>query len=458
MPRVVPKPKLTPTGQWKLRITIPRALRAQGFAGGKRELIEYHPPCSAPQARAWAGRIHLEFCAALDAARSNPAAAISGPEQQAFRRLFHKQKDQNAAAASGAIFDQHLAALMASHNVRLTPADHQRFANEWDAIASKPGGDKVLEALAVLTGNRVDHDSELAAWLSLHNATAKTRKIYEADVRTYLDAVGREEPFVREVFVTWHNDQLRRGGITLKTLKRKCSALRGYQAHLLEVGAIAEHSPEAAPLTGLSTHKKRASVASIETKPWSDAEIWALYTTAQQEQRHTLAAAMALAIFTGGRIESLFRIKASDVNLDDQTLVIGAEGDKTDAGANRLIPLARPLLPTIETLMAATSTPSDYLLPSSSKTAKRSDPPGKAFGRLKERLLNQPGRAKSFHSFRKSMITKLANQVQAPRQIIADIVGHEDKRDVTMGLYRQRSTPEQMREFLDQLHYEGWTP
>jgi len=61
-----------------------------------------------------------------------------GPEQQAFRRLFHKQKDQHAAAASGAIFDQHLAALMATHNVRLTTADHHQFANEWDAIASKP--------------------------------------------------------------------------------------------------------------------------------------------------------------------------------------------------------------------------------------------------------------------------------------------------------------------------------
>jgi len=73
MPRVVPKPKRTPTGQWKLRITVPRALRAQGFADGKRELTEYHPLCSAPQARAWAGRIHLAFCAALDAARSNPA-------------------------------------------------------------------------------------------------------------------------------------------------------------------------------------------------------------------------------------------------------------------------------------------------------------------------------------------------------------------------------------------------
>ena len=78
-------------------------------------------------------------------------------------------------------------------------------------------------------------------------------------------------------------------------------------------------------------------------------------------------------MFTGARIESLYRIRKRDVDLGAATVLIGAEGDKTEAGQDRLIPIARSLLPTMERLVAQTDAPEDYLLRFRGKGDKRSD-------------------------------------------------------------------------------------
>ena len=110
---------------------------------------------------------------------------------------------------------------------------------------------------------------------------------------------------------------------------------------------------------------------------------------------------IVMGMFTGARIESLYRIRKRDVDLDAATVLIGAEGDKTEAGQDRLIPIAQSLLPTIQRLVDRADAPEDYLLRFRGKGDKRSDPDGKRFGRLKEKLFPGEGRKATFHSFRR---------------------------------------------------------
>ena len=167
---------------------------------------------------------------------------------------------------------------------------------------------------------------------------------------------------------------------------------------------------------------------------------------------------IVMGMFTGARIESLYRIRKRDVALEAATVLIGAEGDKTEAGQDRLIPIARSLLPTVERLVARTDAPEDYLLRFRGKGDKRSDPDGKRFSRLKDQLFPGEHRKATFHSFRKTFITKLANEVGAPEHAIQDLVGHDNTKNVTMGLYRARMSPEEMRPYVDRLVYAGWEP
>ena len=55
-------------------------------------------------------------------------------------------------------------------------------------------------------------------------------------------------------------------------------------------------------------------------------------------------------------------------------------------------------------------------------------------------------------------ITKLGNEVGAPEHAIRDIVGHDNTKNVTMGLYRARMSPKVMRPYVDRLVYQGWEP
>ena len=63
-------------------------------------------------------------------------------------------------------------------------------------------------------------------------------------------------------------------------------------------------------------------------------------------------------IYSGLRINELFSIRKADVHLDSQTPhMIG--GEKTDAGRDRMIPIALPVLAHVRALMQE---PGEYLV------------------------------------------------------------------------------------------------
>ena len=453
MPKTVPNPKLQPNGRWKLRITVPSDLRKLGFADGKREIIRTHPPCSSQKARSWAYKEFLSFEAQLSSFKLKQSGEITPELREEYLKLARLgQTDVDAGLAAEALFDETLDSLLKARGIR--PADgHEDY---WEAIAAAGGGD-IIANLNKLTGQTIDYLTEIESWLGVSSLTLKTMDMYKSDVRAFVEAVGDEQPFEEQGVRDWYYDQLR-SGISPKTINRKLGAIKGYHGHLTERGLIDRRGPYGRPFDDLKTASKQAAKSSTknQTRPWTDGEVVQLYEAAKSGRRPQVVDMIVMGMFTGARIESLYRIRRRDVDLDAATVVIGAEGDKTEAGQDRLIPIAQSLLPTIQRLVDRADAPEDYLLRFRGKGDKRSDPDGKRFGRLKEKLFPGEGRKATFHSFRKTFITKMGNEVGAPEHAIRDIVGHDNTKNVTMGLYRARMSPEEMRPYLDRLVYAGW--
>ena len=454
MPKIQPKPTRTANGGWQLRIMVPKALREAGFLEGQHEFRRTRGPCSKAQADAWAAGLYAGFLQARERFEAVQSGAFTPEVIEDYQALLRKGAyDWQAEEAAGALFDELVDRRLKAAGV--TPAAN--ISSPWKAIATQPGGQAVLKDLDRLSGNTVDFDSQLERWLTLLKVSEKTARMYGHDVRAFLDEVGPEAAFSRTTVVAWHQGQLLGGSITAKTIDRKLTALKGFHKHLLEVGLLDPDGPMGRPFEGLVTKNKRAAKASTDTRAWADAEVTALYTAAKTKKNSQLADVIALAMFTGARIEALFKLRAQDIDLQAQTMVLGASGDKTEAGRDRLVPIAQAILPIIERLMDGVDEPRDFLLKVSHRNPSRSHGAVKAFYRLKTELFPGSQREATFHSFRQSLITKLANEVQAPEHFIADLVGHENRKAMTMGLYRGRSRPEEIRPYLDQLHYQGWS-
>ena len=455
MPKTVPKPKLQPSGRWKLRITVPSDLRERGFADGKREIIRTHPPCSSRTAQSWAYKEFLSFEAQLASFKVKQSGEITPELREEYLKLARLgQTDVDAGLAAEALFDETLDRLLKVRGIR--PADGH--GDYWEAIQAA-GGEDVIAKLNKLTGQTIDHLTEIESWLSVSSLAGKTEDMYRSDVRAFIEAVGEEQPFEEQAVRDWYYHQLR-SGISPKTINRKLGAIKGYHGHLVERGLLDRRGPHGRPFDDLKTASKQAGKASTknQTRPWTDEKVVLLYETAKSGKTPQVVDMIVMGMFTGARIESLYRIRKRDVDLEAATVLIGAEGDKTEAGRDRLIPIAKSLLPTMERLVARTDAPEDYLLRFRGKGDKRSDPDGKRFGRLKEKLFPGEGRKATFHSFRKTFITKLGNEVSAPEHVIRDIVGHDNTKNVTMGLYRARMSPDEMRPYVDRVVYQGWEP
>ena len=453
MPKIQPKPTQTASGGWQLRITIPKTLREAGFLDGAHEFRRTTGPCTKAKADAWAAHLFAGFLDARQRFEDSEAGNFTSAVIEDYQALVRRGSfDPAAAEAASGVFEYLLDQRLRLSGIKLSP-NHENY---WDAIAEEPGGKVILDDLDRLAGNVIDFEKQIERWLTLLNVKEKTARTYAADVREYLNEVPHDRAFVRTTLVEWHEKQLLGGVISTKTIDRKLTALKGFHKHFLEKGLIDREGPMGRPFEGIVTQNKRASKTSTETRAWTDEEINALYNTAKTKKKQELANVMALAMFTGSRIEALYQLRAENIDLAAKTMVLGASGDKTDAGKNRLLPIASAILPLIKRLLTPLEDPKSYLLPVTHRDPSRSHGAVKAFSNLKSQLFPNSQREATFHSFRQSFISKMANEVQAPEHFTADMVGHENRTLMTMGLYRGRARPEEIRPYLERLHYQGW--
>jgi integrase len=151
-----------------------------------------------------------------------------------------------------------------------------------------------------------------------------------------------------------------------------------------------------------------------------------LWKAAREEKDQQLADLIAVAAYSGARIEELCSLKVSAV----AGSTFKVTDAKTTAGV-REVPIHSNLKGTVTRLRK--SAKDGYLFSNlgANKYGDRSNAIGKRFGRLKASL--GFGEQHVFHSIRKTFVTLLEN-AGVSENLAADIVGHEKPR-VTYGLY-----------------------
>jgi integrase len=183
--------------------------------------------------------------------------------------------------------------------------------------------------------------------------------------------------------------------------------------------------------TEFKISNKKNSRAINKSTPWlplKPSDVIAIHSAAIEGDDQQLADLILIGAYTGARIEELSSLKCSEINLDENSILI--VDAKTEAG-NRLVPI-HPKIKTKMKKMIDAST-DGYLFTglTENKYGDKSNAIGKRFGRLKTKL----GYTKShvFHSIRKTFTTMLEEN-GISENMAADIVGHEKPR-ITYGLY-----------------------
>lgn len=228
---------------------------------------------------------------------------------------------------------------------------------------------------------------------------------------------------------------LGRTGESPKTTARRLSSLRGYWRHMQDAKAVPAGE---GPFMGLRLAK--AGVRVPRRQPFTPEQLGNLWGASKADR--PLADLIALAAYTGARIEELCSLTVAGVDLQAGTMHVSS---KTDAG-DRVVPIHSAIGGLVGRLVGAAQS-GRWLVHSTAtnKYGERSVPLGKRFGRLK--ALAGHGPLLVFHSIRKTLSTRLKD-AGCPEPIAADIIGHELE-TMTYGLYAGTSDLSTRKRWLD---------
>lgn len=253
----------------------------------------------------------------------------------------------------------------------------------------------------------------------------KTAHMDAKAVRQFVDRFHTADEVTPKAVAEWAEERRTKHGVAPATVSRELSGLRSFWAYLV----AREAAPDTIdPFAKLRLKKRTKAAAEVERRPFANKEVANLYRAALKEDRQ-LADLIALAAYTGARIEELCMLTVDDIKRD----MITVRNAKSAAG-NRTLPVHPKLAPTIRRLIDGRKV--GFLLEGlkADRFGDRSPSLGKRFGALKTRLGFGP--EKVFHSIRRTVISQLeAAGVQ--ENVTADIVGHQKPR-ITYGVYSGR--------------------
>lgn len=281
----------------------------------------------------------------------------------------------------------------------------------------------------------------VTAWRDSLRVAPKTIDQRHRDVSRVADHFVNLEALEPQAVKAW-TDKLIGKGSSKATLARMGEGCRSLWSYLRMSGTVPMIAPD--PFDGsFKLAGKVAKGNTVDRKAFTADEVAQVYAQASAQDDQPLADLVALAAYTGARIESLCAL----------TLETSGEGmflfdDKTDAG-ERSVPVHPKLAPLVARLRSNSA--DGFLIPSTAggQYGIRSDPLGKRFGRLKTSL--GFGRAHVFHSIRKTVAT-LLEQAGVPEGVAADILGHE-KATMSYGLYSAGSSLAQKLEAIRKVSY-----
>lgn len=202
------------------------------------------------------------------------------------------------------------------------------------------------------------------------------------------------------------------------------------------------------PFKGHKLPKNRAAKGDT----WSafkKQDIELLYTKAHEQEKFELAKLIAIAAYTGMRLEEIGRIKPSDITYKDKMpYSLNIPQAKTPAGI-REIPIHSEISE-LFSLLAAAPKNGYLLLGKPNKFGNRLDYLSKQFGRLKKKANFSDSYV--FHSIRKTTATEL-QQSGADILIVPAILGHETG-TVTYDIYAKGPSMIQMQEAVKKLSFD----
>ena len=189
------------------------------------------------------------------------------------------------------------------------------------------------------------------------------------------------------------------------------------------------------------------AAAEAKRKAFTNDQLADLYIAAKETKNAYLPDLIALAAYTGARIEELCQLRTDDIITVDGIAALSINDSKTEAGI-REIPIHADAVELVEKLAA--NSKDGYLIPSTdgNKYGIRSDLYSKAFGRLKTSL--NYGRQHVFHCIRMFFITEL-HRADVAGITLAAIVGHETG-TVTFDVYSAGPSMRQKADAIAKLH------
>lgn len=234
-------------------------------------------------------------------------------------------------------------------------------------------------------------------------------------VKLRLGTFGKKQ--IKEIKVEHIEDWLDSAEVKQSTRRRLKSTLNQVFEYAEQNDIIQKN-----PVKFVKLEAANEKVGSIFT----DEEIQYLWEHADEDVDYKT---LLILIYTGMRIGELLKLRAKDVNLEEQ-YAIG--GSKTEAGKDRVIPIHDKILPIVKERVEKYG----FLAPS----AKGKPTPYITFNHRLSRLMDALGWEHKSHDARKTAIS-LMHRYEIPIEVIRMIVGHSGK-GVTEKVYLYKSEQE----------------
>ena len=274
-----------------------------------------------------------------------------------------------------------------------TPA-YDALGGRLDELERSEGEGRAEILATIAYGRGTPISSQIEDWLAEKDMKNRQKVDYRRAVtkfEAWLTSSGRPstvEAITRTIAGEYKTEVFVRTGTHPKTANKDISALSTFWRWLEPRGLAKENVWRG---QGLPKPKRTSSVGGSKKRPYTDAEVAALFTRARTSNRTPgfLLDAMTLLALSGMRVEEMASMRVRDVRLDHAIPYIDLKGTKT-AAAERLVPIHRDALGIIQ--QRVSGKPSGAYLfhelptPSADSAMERSQPISKAFTRLRRGL------------------------------------------------------------------------
>jgi integrase len=316
------------------------------------------------------------------------------------------------------------------------------------ALRSMAGGDKAMEQVESITGNRTpflakisEHQSAIANALD-----GKTSYEYGQDIR-HLAAMFPGltiEAFSRQHVQDFINRRMLDQGRARATVDKQVSGIRNYWTYLCQLDETRRERRPFVDLIWPTPKSKRRKptdpdfhIEDDDGPRFEPAFVPRLWDEAHHRKQFDLRDVIIIAAFTGGRREAITSLHRKTVFLDDPIPYLVFHDDKTEAGRRRL-----PIHPAIESILRhryQNPMEDGYLFRGGKNKIgdKRSPRLARPFRELLNDMQIPPGYG--FHSFRRTFVDLLAT-ANISELHAAKLVGHSI-RTLTYGLYASNRLP-----------------